>query len=75
MLDLKLIQENPQALSDLLQKRHSKGVDTDQLQKLLGERRELLTRTDDLRNERNVASKEIGALLGKGEKDAAEKRK
>ncbi|MCR9142565.1 MAG: serine--tRNA ligase [bacterium] len=75
MLDLKLIQENPQALSELLKKRRSKGVDTNALTKLLEDRRALLTKTDDLRNERNVASKEIGALIGKGEKDAAEKRK
>lgn len=75
MLDLKLIQENPDALNELLRKRSTKGVDTDALHRLLGERLELLTKTDHLRNERNVASKEIGALLGKGEKDAAEKRK
>ena len=75
MLDLKLIQENPAALDEMLRKRRTRGVDSHALHGLLGERKELLTRTDNLRNERNVASKEIGALLGRGEKDEAEKRK
>ncbi len=75
MLDLRLIQDNPAALEELLQKRRTAGVDIAGLQKLLVDRRELSGQADDLRSERNSASKEIGQLLGKGEKGAAEKRK
>ena len=75
MLDLKLIQDNPEALADLLRKRNSAGVDLDQLNDILNKRKGLVQKADALRNERNSASKEIGQLIGKGEKAAAEKRK
>ncbi len=75
MLDLKLIQDNPQALEDMLRRRRAKGVDTAALGALIEKRKESIAKVEALRSERNAASKEIGALMGKGEKDAAEERK
>ncbi len=44
-------------------------------QALESERKTLQTRTEELQSQRNQLSKQIGALMGKGEKDAAEAAK
>jgi len=75
MLELRRIQDNPEELEEMLRKRRYGGVDIAPLQEKLARARELKGKIDGLRMERNAASKEIGALIGKGEKDAAEKRK
>ncbi|MBX7059780.1 MAG: serine--tRNA ligase [Leptospirales bacterium] len=75
MLDLRLIQDKPEALDEMLRRRRSSGVDVSELKSLIAKNRKLLTELNDQRAVRNAASKEIGALLGKGKKDEAEARK
>lgn len=75
MLDLKLLQEKPEELDELLRKRRNESLNTGELKTLIEATRAAIRKVNDLRAERNAASKEIGALIQKGEKDAAEKRK
>ncbi len=65
MLDLKLIIENPQKVSDALAK---KGciVDFTEVIKLDAERRKLISETESLKAERNKASSEIPKLKKEG---------
>ncbi len=72
MIDPKIIREDIEGIRDLLQRRHmEKAVDIDQLKNVDEERRELTTKTDELREKRNRISKQIGQLKAKGE-DAGE---
>lgn len=70
MLDIKQIRQNPQVLIDALKNRNKdisvEGLLTDDKQ-----RRELLFRVEELKNERNTVSKQIGAIKKQGG-DAAE---
>ncbi len=75
MLDLKLLQDKPEELDELLRKRRNESLNTGELKSLIEATRTAIRKVNDLRAERNAASKEIGALIQKGEKDAAEKRK
>jgi len=68
MIDPRLIREDIDGIKDLLKKRYMEyAVDADELQKVDEERRELVTKSDDLREKRNRLSKEIGAKKSKGE--------
>ncbi len=70
MLDLKQIRQEPEQAKAALARR---GLDTAALDELLtadGRRRELLPRLEELRAEKNVASKRIGELEG-DQRDAA----
>ncbi len=74
MLDIKLLRENPEKVKDALKKR---GYERDQVDNLLemdSRRLEVLRRVEELRNQRNVASKEIGRLKREG-KDTTELQK
>ena len=75
MLELRLIQENPEALKQMLSRRRHEGVAISELLKLIEESKEIRARAEALRSDRNRASKEIGALIGQGKKDEAEARK
>lgn len=68
MIDPRIIREDIEGIRDLLARRHmEKAVDVDELKKVDEERRELITRTDELREKRNRVSKQIGVLKSKGE--------
>ena len=76
MLDIKDIRENAE---DIKPKLAARGGDAytliDQVITLDGSRRKFETDKQVLQSERNTASKNIGALMAKGEKDAAEEAK
>jgi seryl-tRNA synthetase len=66
MLDIRLIRETPELLEDTLRRRGT-SADLGQVRELDEQRRAVNTRLDDLRAERNAASKEIGAAKQRGE--------
>ncbi len=76
MLDIKLIREQADFVRERLRSRG--GEEADQVAKILDldtERRRMLTEVEGLKSQRNSVSKEIGALMGRGEKGAAEAKK
>jgi seryl-tRNA synthetase len=75
MLELRLIQENPEALKQMLSRRRHEGVAVSELLKLIEESKEIRARSEALRADRNRISKEIGILIGQGKKDEAEVQK
>ena len=77
MIDIKLIRENPELVKENIKKKFQdeKLVLVDEVKKLDEDYRALKTKADELRSQRNTKSKEIGALMGQGKKDDAEKAK
>jgi len=77
MIDIKLIRENPDLVKENIKKKFqdSKLVIVDEVKAIDEEYRQLRQVQDDLRNKRNVLSKQIGALMGQGNKEEAEKVK
>ncbi len=77
MLDMKFVRENPDAVKENIKKKFQdeKLPLVDEVIKLDLEYRELKTKGDALRGDRNRISKEIGMFMGKGLKDDAEKAK
>ncbi len=75
MIDLRKYQDKPDDLADLLRKRRITTIDISALRNLFATSKKARTEIERLRAERNTASKEIGALIGQGKKDEAEKRK
>ena len=77
MLDIKFIRENPQLVKDNIEKKfqHQKLELVDEVLSLDKRYREAKTRCDQIRGDRNKISKQIGALIGRGEKEEAEKTK
>ncbi len=71
MLDIKFIRENTDSVKQALKNRNLK-LDLDAFIKLDSQRREILSRLEELRAKRNKANDEISALL-KGKKDAKDK--
>ena len=74
MLDIKVIREHEDTVRQALANR---GITTEHLDAVTAadkERRRLVTEVENLKNQRNVVSKEIGALKGKGQ-DTSEKQK
>src|SRR5262249_28035763 len=68
MLDVKLIRDNPDVVRTSLRNR-GKGDEArvDEVLRLDEERRSLISRGEQLKNKRNIASKEIGQLKSKGQ--------
>ena len=66
MFDIKLIRENPDAVSEALRFRRS-PVDIRQVLDLDARRRDAITRADALKAERNAVSKKIGELKRAGQ--------
>jgi seryl-tRNA synthetase len=66
MLDLKFIRENPEKVKEAIKNKNEKA-DIDEILLLDKERREILSRTEELKAERNKASQEIGILKKAGE--------
>jgi len=75
VLDLRRIQDNPDELEEMLRRRRFRGVDSVSLKSQIEDSKELKSKIDTARSNRNSASKEIGALMSQGKKDEAEKRK
>ena len=74
MIDIKLIRTNPELVKENIKKKFQdeKLVLVDEVAEFDKEYRAARTRADELRNQRNVKSKQIGALMGKGQKEEAE---
>ena len=66
MIDLKLVQKNPEILAKALKDRHS-DLDVAEFKQLDGHRRELLQRVEDLKSQRNQASAKVAELKRNGE--------
>ena len=69
MLDINLLRENPEIVRKALQDRQDNPAPVDSILQLDEKRRGLLNEVEQLKAERNVASKEIGKM-----KDAAERQ-
>jgi seryl-tRNA synthetase len=74
MHDIKFIRENPEAFDAGLARRGLEPVAATILA-LDSERRSVATRMQEAQNRRNEASKAIGAAMGRGDKDEAERLK
>ena len=66
MLDIRIIRETPEILEETLRRRGA-TADIGHVVELDERRRALTTQAEELRQERNAASKEIGAAKGRGE--------
>ena len=77
MLDIKWIKENPEKTKENIRKKfkEAKLPLVDEVIALDDERLAALKRGEELRANRNRLSKEIGVLMGKGEREEAEKIK
>ena len=77
MLDIKLIRNNPDIVKENIRKKFQddKIALVDEVVALDEENRDVMRRADELRNRRNVRSKEIGGLIGQGKKEEAEQAK
>ena len=77
MLDIKFVRTNPDAVKENIKKKFQdeKLELVDKVIALDKEYREAKGRGDELRAQRNSVSKEIGALMAKGQKEEAEKTK
>ena len=69
MLDIKLFRENPQKIKDSLKRRKAE-VRVDEVVELDKKRRDLLYKTEQLKNQQNMVSKEIPVMKKEG-KDVA----
>ena len=74
MLDIRWIRENPEALDSALKKRGADPASA-ALVALDEERRSHVARVQEAQSRRNSASKEIGAAMGQGDTEKAEKLK
>jgi seryl-tRNA synthetase len=66
MLDLKFIRENPQAVKEAIARKREKDR-VDEILQLDGERRELLQKTETIKNERNQIAGEVAKLKQQGQ--------
>lgn len=76
MLQVNFIRQNPQLVKDRLAIRNYKNIDlVDQILEMDEELRKLKTLTESIQATMNSASKEIGILMGKGDKASADAKK
>ncbi len=77
MLDIKFVRENPEIVKENIRKKfQDQNLPlVDEVLELDKENRAIKQEVEALRAERNKLSKQIGALMGKGEKEEAEKVK
>jgi seryl-tRNA synthetase len=71
MLDLKFVREHQEEVEQALKNR-GQAISLDEYRGREAERRQLLTRLEELRHERNTLSKEVGALMQAGKRDEAQ---
>ncbi len=74
MFDIKWIKDNPNIFDEAMRLRGN-STKADDLLKLDNARKEHIAKLQEAQTRRNAASKEIGAAMGKGDKDLAEKLK
>ena len=74
MLDLKFVRENPEIVKENIRKKFqdAKLPLVDEVIDLDAKSRAAKQEADDLRNKRNVISKQIGGLMAKGQREEAE---
>ena len=77
MIDIRFLRENPEAVKENIRKKfqEQKLPLVDEVIALDEESRKTQAEADQLRSDRNKISKSIGALMGQGKKDEAEKVK
>ncbi len=77
MLDLKFVRENPEVVKENIRKKFqdAKLPLVDEVIDLDAKSRAAKQEADDLRNKRNVISKQIGGLMAKGLREEAEQMK
>ena len=77
MIDIKLIRTDPDKVRENIKKKfqQDKLPLVDEVIELDAAYRAARTRCDELRNRRNVLSKQIGGMMARGERDAAEAAK
>ncbi len=77
MIDIKLIRENPEMVKENIRKKFQdeKLVLVDEVKTLDEEYRELRTKADNLRSERNKTSRNIGLLMKEGKREEADAAK
>ncbi|MDD3668718.1 MAG: serine--tRNA ligase [Alphaproteobacteria bacterium] len=77
MIDIKLIRDNPDLVKENIRKKFqdAKCALVDEVLDLDKKNRAAITEVETLRAKRTSLSKDIGALMSKGQKDAAEKIK
>ncbi|MEP6847246.1 MAG: serine--tRNA ligase [Acidobacteriota bacterium] len=75
MLDLNFVRENLDAVRAALVNRNFPPETLDKFVELDAERRRVINEADGINQQRNAASKEIGALMQAGKKDDAEIKK
>ena len=77
MIDIKFLRENPDAVKENIRKKfqESKLDLVDQVIDLDQQNRSIKQEVEELRANRNKVSKQIGALMGQGKKEEAEKIK
>ncbi len=77
MIDIKFLRENPEAVKQNIKDKFqdAKLPLVDEVIELDKEHRAAITEADGLRADRNRLSKEIGALMAKGEREKAEETK
>ena len=76
MLQVNTLRQNPDAVKERLAVKHFKDIElVDAIIALDDERKKLGTQYDDTKAKINAASKQIGALMGKGQKEAADEAK
>jgi seryl-tRNA synthetase len=71
MLDLKFLREHQEEVEQALRNR-GQDISLDEFRRRDAERRQFLTRLEELRHERNNLSKEVGALMQAGKRDEAQ---
>lgn len=75
MLDLNFVRENLEAVRKAMENRNFPAEVLNDFIELDAERRRIIGESDQLNQQRNTASKEIGALMQAGQKGDAEARK
>jgi seryl-tRNA synthetase len=75
MLDLTFVRENLETVRQALRDRNFPDDSLATFQQLDAERRRVIGEADQINQQRNTASKEIGALMQSGRRDEAEAKK
>lgn len=75
MLDLNFVRDNLDAVRAALASRNFPAESLDKFVELDGERRRVIGDADNINGRRNAVSKEIGALMQSGNRDAADAKK
>ena len=75
MLDLKFVRENTDKVREGLKARRYTTAPLDDFENLDKTRRSAITESESLNQQRNIASREIGALMKDGKKEEAETRR